>query len=196
MPPPAPPRPPPRSPPEPPPPSTPPAPPPSPPPPDPKHVYIPLIIVLGIIFLACLITLILWKLTNFGRMLMPKIRKKEVELKDLIVSADDNAKAEGDTDLDLNPVLQAKMILEHAEGRGKGHHALRPGARGALRKLRLFDHAKKPDKKANKLQMMKNLDRNLAKEGKAAEVLRAEEQAQEEMFKKAERAALDARRNR
>ena len=65
-----------------------------------------------------------------------------------------------------------------------------------LRKLRLFDHAKKPDKKANKLQMMKNLDRNLAKEGKAAEVLRAEEQAQEEMFKKAERAALDARRNR
>ena len=101
---------------------------------------------------------------------MPKIRRR-VELKDLIVSADDNARHRPD----------------HQPGApGEDDPRARGGAgqyttlvRAARWKLRLFDHAKKPDKKANKLQMMKNLDRNLAKEGKAAEVLRAEEQAQD-----------------
>ena len=83
----------------------------------------------------------------------PKFRKKEVKLEDLIVDADDNAAAErahsGDS-LVVNPVVAAKMALESAEGRTHGDHKLRPGARGALKKLfgkvhaHMKRHAAKP----------------------------------------------------
>ena len=74
-------------------------------------------------------------------------------MEDLIVDADDNAAAErahsGDS-LVVNPVVAAKMALESAEGRTHGDHKLRPGARGALKKLfgkvhaHMKRHAAKP----------------------------------------------------
>ena len=45
------------------------------------------------------------------------------------------SRAHSGDSLVVNPVVAAKMALESAEGRAHGDHKLRPGARGALKKL-------------------------------------------------------------
>ena len=60
------------------------------------------------------------------------------------------SRAHSGDSLVVNPVVAAKMALESAEGRTHGDHKLRPGARGALKKLfgkvhaHMKRHAAKP----------------------------------------------------
>ena len=145
-----------------------------------------------------MITLLLWKMTNFGRFLQPKIRKKEVRLEDLIVSADDNAKFEGDADLEFNPVVQARMLIEGVEkGHRKGKGGLGANAAGALKKLfRGMSFGEPSSASARKKEKMRALDRNLAKDAKEQEALAKQREADEKVFKQAEAAALEAARRR
>lgn len=156
--------------------------------------------MLSSLLFCILITLGVWKYTKFGRLLKPKVRKKEIKLEDLIVPADENARAEGDMDLDLNPVVQARMIIENDVG-GHGGFKATAGRYGALRKLlvplgvsQLGSSSTARKGKKDKKAALKQLDRNLAKEGKQAEAEMRLKEEEERIFRQAERAALEAKR--
>lgn len=145
--------------------------------------------------------LIVWKYTKFGRLLRPKVRKKEVKLEDLIVSTEDNAKAEGDADLDLNPVVQAQMIIEGEKGTVKKGFKGTGGRYGALRRLLAnvggeFKSTTATAGKKDKKAALQQLDRNLAKEGKQAAAAQRRADEDEKIYKQAERAALEAARGK
>ena len=165
--------------------------------------------MLGCVFLAILVTLLVWKFTKFGRLLRPRMRKKEVHLADLIEPADaahEFHDAHGH-DLDLNPVVQARMIFEHDHGHhgGERRRELRPGGAGALGRLLQHlggsfgagdGHHRAHRAEATKRERIRQLDRELKHEteiARAAERRRAED---ERIFRQAEQAALDAKRGR
>jgi hypothetical protein len=130
--------------------------------------------------------------------LRPKIKKKQVRLEDLIVSVDDNAKMENDADLDFNPVVQARMLIEAGEGRGsrRGRNKQRAGAAGALRRLLRSTGplGKATEGGKRKADRLKQLDRNLAKQAAADEATAMHAAEEARIFQKAEKAALEARK--
>jgi len=130
--------------------------------------------------------------------LRPKIKKKQVRLEDLIVSVDDNAKMENDADLDFNPVVQARMLIEAGEGRGsrRGRNKQRAGASGALRRLLRSTGplGKATEGGKRKADRLKQLDRNLAKQAAADEATAMHAAEEARIFQKAEKAALEARK--
>ena len=106
-------------------------------------------------------------------------------MEDLIVSADDNAKFEGDADLEFNPVVQARMLIEGVEkGHRKGKGGLGANAAGALKKLfRGMSFGEPSSASARKKEKMRALDRNLAKDAKEQEALAKQREADEKVFK-------------
>jgi len=134
-----------------------------------------------------------------GRLLKPKLKKKEVQLGDLIVPVGVDAKQEAaGGDLDLNPVIQAKMVLERwPSGKRRGETALGSGAQGALKRLLkgvggTLNQTAQQDQKMKKKDKLKQLDRDLANEAKADMATEKKRKDEEADFKKAEKAALAA----
>ena len=115
------------------------------------------------------------------------------------VPASDNEKAEGEVDLDFNPVLQARMLIEKGEKSRRGGKQLRAGAAGALGRLVKYiggnlQGEQGKGMKGKKRDRIRELDRDLAKEAKAALALERAKEQDEALFRKAERAALEAKK--
>ena len=96
------------------------------------------------------------------------MKPKEVQLEDMLVPVNDGIKTEGGADLDLNPVMQAKLVLESETGKTVEAGKLGSGAHGALRRLLKplggnFGVAKKDGVAANKQDKLKQLDRRVDK---------------------------------
>ena len=113
--------------------------------------------------------------------------------------ASDNEKAEGEVDLDFNPVLQARMLIEKGEKSRRGGKQLRAGAAGALGRLVKYiggnlQGEQGKGMKGKKRDRIRELDRDLAKEAKAALALERAKEQDEALFRKAERAALEAKK--
>jgi len=158
------------------------------------------IVVLASLFVAIIVLLVAWKYTKFGRLLKPRLKPKEVKLEDLIVPVSDNSAGEHEGgDVDLNPVLQAKMLLEADTGKKAGRTSFRKGAQGALRRLLRsvggsFGAGEKEETARKKKDKLKQIDRDLAKEGQHAEAIARAKAEEERVYRQAERAAMEARR--
>jgi len=159
------------------------------------------IVVLACAFLFILVMLILWKVTKFGRLLKPKLKKKDVQLHDLIVPVNHDAKSEAGVDVDLNPVLAAKMVIESDTGRtrSKGTGTLGENAKGALKRLLkgvggTLEQGGAGNVKMKRADKLKALDLSLAAEAKADAVVEKKRKEDEVKYKQAEKAALDAKR--
>ena len=159
---------------------------------------IPVLIVVACLLCCVLILIVIWKVTKFGRLLQPKLRKKEVELHDLIVPAGDSARQ--DEDLNLNPVLQAKMIIEEGDHADKKSN-FRPGAAGALQRLLrglgnsfFQEHDKKKAKEKEKRDQIRKLDRELKKETEKVQAVERRIVQDIKVFKEAEAAAKEAKK--
>lgn len=106
-------------------------------------------------------------------MLAPRVVKKEPQIEDFIVRANDNLDAEGGPDLNLNPVVQARFLIEQENKKLMDRNRKRgPGAYGALRKLNLNITGKKKDAQQAGLNVV-----DVALQKEAQELKRAEAQA-------------------
>ena len=125
-----------------------------------------LVIPLVVFILLLLLCMLVWKLTDLPKILAPRLRaveEKEDPLDDFIVK-EDTPMEDFDPELQLNPVILAKLEVERnkahaARRKGKGHKGTgADGVPGALARLnfRLSLKEKKVEepKKAN----MKNID--------------------------------------
>jgi len=86
---------------------------------------------------ALLLTLAVYKYMGCNRLLAPRVVKHEPKIEDFIVRANDNVDAEGGLDINLNPVVQARFMVEAEQERARKHKTRGAAAYGALRKLRL-----------------------------------------------------------
>ena len=85
--------------------------------------------------LVCAI--IAYKISRLNRLLAPRIVKKEPQIEDFMVHANVNLDAEGGPDINLNPVVQARFLVEADERAARKAQKRGAFAYGALRKLKL-----------------------------------------------------------
>ena len=142
-----------------------------------------------------IIGLLLYKYTDMKKLLAPRVVKREPELADFITKAHAEGELAHDEEVDLNPVLQARLLLEEQQRQEGGANRKRPAhAAGALRRLKLNLTGKKGDKgdKYDAVAGMHRVDIALQKDlkkAKAAEKKRAHDEA---MMHEAQRAAMEA----
>jgi len=148
---------------------------------------------LSIIALVLIFLIICWKVTDMKKLLAPKLKKAEPQIGDFIVHA--NVQMDGEAgahDMALNPVVQARLLIEKEEAEGRGH-VKRNFAAGALRKLGLhIDHKHKDDRSG--AQGLQRVDVALMEEEKVAKKAAAARRKDEQMIRDAEAAARDAQK--
>ena len=83
-----------------------------------------------------LIAVVVYKYTDASKLLAPRVIKREPQIEDFIVRANDQLEAEGGAEVGLNPVVQARFLIEQENRKARDQYKKRgAGAYGALRKL-------------------------------------------------------------
>jgi len=136
-------------------------------PPPPPFDWLPIAIAGGVIALLLFVVLVLYYCTDLPKILAPGTRKKRPEVENLgdFMVRDDADMADLDPELQLNPVMMAKLEAER-EARGLPKKGGGRGKNGALAKLGLrISEAQGggPNAPAGKQGMLKQLDKMIMK---------------------------------
>ena len=125
-----------------------------------------IIAVLAALLACVIIAAICWKVGDRKRIFAPRLRKTDEDIAQFFTPMSNKAtkketEAEGQEELAINPIVQARLMMEEAvEGNAGGRPKKSKMSHGALRKLNLDFGPKKTNAKKDALR---KLDKQIRK---------------------------------